>query len=168
MGKKKQKKRHKANVTSDLRSNDRVSKKIDKKVTTISACIIVKNEEKFLPQCLNSIKGFVDEIIVVDTGSTDKTVDIAGSHGARIYHHPWEISNSFNVIRQKMQVFYYHNLKIYNWHGYRVPVLWIEDQPGFEKDNILVFPDGVKTALSFQNAEAEAQSLNEFYNGLCN
>ncbi len=64
---------------------------------TISACLIVKNEEKFLPQCLESIKNAVDEIIVVDTGSTDRTVEIATSFGARVYHHPWR--NSFSEAR---------------------------------------------------------------------
>jgi len=55
---------------------------------TLSACMIVKNEEKFLAQCLQSIKNAVDEIIVVDTGSTDRTVEIAQSFGAKIYYHP--------------------------------------------------------------------------------
>lgn len=57
---------------------------------TISACMIVKNEEEMLPRCLASINGFVDEIIIVDTGSDDHTVEIAKSFGARVYHHPWE------------------------------------------------------------------------------
>lgn len=57
---------------------------------TISACMIVKNEEKMLPRCLESIKDYVDEIVVVDTGSTDSTVEIAESYGAKVYHHPWE------------------------------------------------------------------------------
>jgi tetratricopeptide (TPR) repeat protein len=52
--------------------------------------MIVKNEEVLLPQCLRSVEGFVDEIIVVDTGSTDKTVEIAESFGAKVYHHAWE------------------------------------------------------------------------------
>ena len=43
---------------------------------TISLCMITKNEEKFLEQCLNSVKDIVDEIIIVDTGSTDKTREI--------------------------------------------------------------------------------------------
>ncbi len=57
---------------------------------TVSACLMVKNEEEMLPDCLESIRDFVDEIIVVDTGSTDRTVEIAQSFGARVYHQPWE------------------------------------------------------------------------------
>ncbi len=57
---------------------------------SISACMIVKNEEELLPDCLKSIRNWVDEIIVVDTGSTDTTVSIAESFGARVYHHAWE------------------------------------------------------------------------------
>ncbi|MFH2050405.1 MAG: tetratricopeptide repeat protein [bacterium] len=57
---------------------------------TISACMIVKNEEELLPDCLESIRDWVDEIVIVDTGSTDKTVEIALSYGAKIFHQPWE------------------------------------------------------------------------------
>lgn len=64
---------------------------------SLSACMIVKNEEKFLAQCLTSIKDAVDEIIIVDTGSTDKTIEIAKSFHAKIYHHPWK--NSFSDAR---------------------------------------------------------------------
>lgn len=66
---------------------------------TISACLMVKNEEKFLPQCLQSIRDYVDEIIVVDTGSTDNTMNIAGEFGARVYEHPWE--NDFSKHRNQ-------------------------------------------------------------------
>ncbi len=60
------------------------------KTATISACLMVKNEEELLPGCLDSIRDWVDEIIVVDTGSTDRTIEIAESYGARVYHQPWE------------------------------------------------------------------------------
>ena len=44
---------------------------------TISLCMIVKNEEAVLARCLDSLKGLMDEIIIVDTGSTDRTKEIA-------------------------------------------------------------------------------------------
>ena len=53
--------------------------------STISLCMIAKNEGKFLEQCLNSVKSIVDEIIIVDTGSTDKTKEIAKSVNAKIF-----------------------------------------------------------------------------------
>ncbi len=65
----------------------------------ISLCMIVKNEEKFLPGCLASVKGLVDELIVVDTGSTDRTMDIAREYGAKIYEHPWQ--NDFSLHRNQ-------------------------------------------------------------------
>ena len=68
-------------------------------MSKISACLIVKNEERLLPQCPGSIKDFVDEIVIVDTGSTDQTVEIARNYGARIYHHPWE--NDFSMHRNQ-------------------------------------------------------------------
>lgn len=55
----------------------------------LSLCMIVKNEEQYLPKCLASAKPWVDEIVVVDTGSTDRTVQIAESFGARVLHFPW-------------------------------------------------------------------------------
>ncbi|WP_457570375.1 glycosyltransferase [Desulfurobacterium sp.] len=55
----------------------------------ISACVIVKNEEKNLPRLLNSLKGKFKEIIVVDTGSTDKTVEIAKRFGCKVYEIEW-------------------------------------------------------------------------------
>ncbi|MGR3175664.1 MAG: tetratricopeptide repeat-containing glycosyltransferase family 2 protein [Candidatus Scalindua sp.] len=64
---------------------------------TISLCMIVKDEEEFLPRCLDSVKDYVDEMIIVDTGSTDRTVEIAKSFGAKVYHHTWE--NSFSKAR---------------------------------------------------------------------
>ncbi|MEQ1821353.1 MAG: glycosyltransferase [Fimbriimonadaceae bacterium] len=63
----------------------------------LSACLIVKNEEKHLDRCLNSLKGVCDEIVVVDTGSTDKTVEIALRHGATIGHFEW--CNDFAAAR---------------------------------------------------------------------
>ncbi len=61
--------------------------------------MIVKNEEKFLPGCLESVKDAVDEIIIVDTGSTDRTVEIARSFNAKIYHLEWK--NDFSLARNE-------------------------------------------------------------------
>jgi len=64
------------------------------KKPTISLCMIVKDEEEFLAQCLESVKGVVDEMIIVDTGSKDRTIEIAKSYGAKVYEHPWQGSFS--------------------------------------------------------------------------
>ena len=63
----------------------------------LSLCMIVKDEEEMLPRCLAAVKPAVDEMIVVDTGSTDRTVEIAESFGARVLHHEW--TGSFSDAR---------------------------------------------------------------------
>jgi len=65
----------------------------------ISAAMIVKNEEDVLSKCLGSIYPFVDEIVIVDTGSTDKSVKIAESYGAKVYHHEWQ--DNFSLHRNQ-------------------------------------------------------------------
>ncbi|MBD8499922.1 glycosyltransferase [Paenibacillus sp. CAU 1523] len=55
----------------------------------LSACLIVRNEQHLLPDCLHSIRQVVDEIIVVDTGSTDETIAIAKQAGAIVLEIPW-------------------------------------------------------------------------------
>lgn len=55
----------------------------------ISACMIAKNEENNISRCLNSYKGIVDEMIVVDTGSTDRTKEKAKEIGAKVYDYKW-------------------------------------------------------------------------------
>jgi cellulose synthase/poly-beta-1,6-N-acetylglucosamine synthase-like glycosyltransferase len=55
----------------------------------LSVCMIVKNEERLFGQCLASVKDIADELIGIDTGSTDRTVDIAREHGAQVSHFEW-------------------------------------------------------------------------------
>ena len=56
---------------------------------TLSLCMIVKNEEEMLPRCLEAAAPIVDEIVIVDTGSTDATIEIARSFGARVIEREW-------------------------------------------------------------------------------
>ncbi|MBE5951496.1 MAG: glycosyltransferase family 2 protein [Lachnospiraceae bacterium] len=56
---------------------------------TISVCMIVKNEEQVLARCLDSLQGIADEIVIVDTGSTDRTKEIAAEYTDRIYDFVW-------------------------------------------------------------------------------
>lgn len=63
----------------------------------VSLSMIVKNEEKNLRDCLKSVTGVVDEIVVVDTGSSDKTIDIAKEFDAKVYEFEW--INDFAAVR---------------------------------------------------------------------
>ncbi|MGZ4203474.1 MAG: glycosyltransferase, partial [Thermoleophilaceae bacterium] len=65
----------------------------------ISLTMIVKDEEEMLPRCLEAIHDVVDEMIIVDTGSSDRTVEIAESLGAKVLHHEWtgDFSEARNV-----------------------------------------------------------------------
>lgn len=56
---------------------------------TISLCMIVKNEERILRRCLDSVADLVDELVIVDTGSEDATKEIAAEYGAAVYDFAW-------------------------------------------------------------------------------
>ncbi len=66
-------------------------------MTTISVCMIVKNEEKVLQRCLDSLKDLYDELIIVDTGSSDGTKAVAQKYTAKVYDFPW--GNDFSAAR---------------------------------------------------------------------
>src|SRR3989344_2942260 len=66
----------------------------------ISLCMIVKNEDQFIEQCLNSVKDLVDEFVIVDTGSEDKTIEIiknSNLKNLKIIKHKW--NNDFSEAR---------------------------------------------------------------------
>ena len=65
----------------------------------LSLCMIVKNEEATLPRCLKSVQGVVDEMIVLDTGSSDRTPEIAKSFGAKVHFFEW--CNDFSAARNE-------------------------------------------------------------------
>ncbi len=56
----------------------------------LSVAIITKNEEDRLPLLLENLKGFADEIVVVDSGSTDRTVEVAKAYGAKVFVEEWK------------------------------------------------------------------------------
>lgn len=70
---------------------------------TVSVCMIVKNEEAVLKRCLDSLKGVYDELIIVDTGSTDSTKKIASLYTDRIYDFKWvnDFSKARNFAMEK-------------------------------------------------------------------
>jgi tetratricopeptide (TPR) repeat protein len=70
-----------------------------KKRGTLAVCMIVKNEEQCLPLILSDIEGLWDELIIVDTGSTDRTIEIAQNFGARVVSQPW--TNDFSAARNR-------------------------------------------------------------------
>ncbi len=59
-------------------------------MVTISLCMIVKNEERVLGRCLESVQEIADEIIIVDTGSEDRTKEIAEKYHARVFEQEWQ------------------------------------------------------------------------------
>lgn len=59
-------------------------------MSSISLCMIAKNEEQLIAQAILSVLPVVNEVILVDTGSSDKTVEIADSLGAKVFHLPWQ------------------------------------------------------------------------------
>ncbi len=70
-----------------------------KKKSTISVCMIVKNEEHMLEKCLDSIKDIADQIVIVDTGSQDNTINIAKKYNTDIFHFQW--TNNFSNARNE-------------------------------------------------------------------
>ncbi|MCY9591685.1 glycosyltransferase family 2 protein [Paenibacillus chitinolyticus] len=66
----------------------------------ISACIMTKNEQDTIGNCVDSIRPYVEEIIVLDTGSEDATADIAFSKGAAVFHTVWQ--NDFSKVRNEL------------------------------------------------------------------
>jgi len=75
-------------LNGDENTTVRIARDCHAKVK-VSLTMIVRDEENNLPHCLESVAGLFDEIVVVDTGSTDRTVEIARSFGARVFDFVW-------------------------------------------------------------------------------
>ncbi len=63
---------------------------------TLSVCMIVRNEEKNVGECLETVKNFADQVVVVDTGSTDRTVEIAQKYGIEVIRSDWRDDFSYS------------------------------------------------------------------------
>ena len=118
----------------------------------LSVFVIAKNEEKFLHQCLASVKGLADQLIVVDTGSTDRTLAIAREHGAEVHTHAW--ADDFSAARNAALA-----------HATGDWVLFLdadEELPAAEHARLrgeLTTPDTMAVRLRLQNAGQEEDGL---------
>lgn len=112
---------------------------------TISLCMIVKNEEDTLERCLNSALDIAEEIIIADTGSTDKTKEIAERLGAKVYDFPWidDFSAARNFAFSKANMDY---------------ILWLD------ADDILLPEDAEKLLRLKSELEPEVDIVMMRYN----
>ena len=102
----------------------------------LSLCMIVKNEEAVLTRVLASAIQFADEILVADTGSTDRTVEIAQQYTKHIYHYPWndDFAAARNFICEKVSTEYW---------------MWLDADDRLDEPNRAAFA-ALKQTLSFE------------------
>ena len=115
--------------------------------------MITKNEEKFLELCLNSVKSIVDEIIIVDTGSADKTKEIAKKFNVKIIDFKW--INDFSAARNE-------SLK----HATKDWVLVLDADEVIEKRDVEKIKSIVENSNDFAGFSLEQRSyLNSYFEG---
>jgi len=112
---------------------------------TISLCLIVKNEEDTLGRCLESVKNAMDEITIVDTGSTDKTKEIAARYTEKIYDFTW--IDDFGAARNFA---FSHATQDY--------IMWLD------ADDVLLENDLQKLLLLKQDLDSTVDSVTMNYN----
>src|SRR5699024_8931960 len=120
---------------------------------TISLCMIVKNEEDVLERCLDSIKNLVDEINIIDTGSTDRTIEIAKKYTDGVFYFEW--TGKFKDARNES---FKHATKDYILYLDADDVLLEEDQEKFMKVKETLYPS-IDSVSMFYNA-----GIDEFGN----
>jgi glycosyltransferase involved in cell wall biosynthesis len=104
----------------------------------LSLCLIVKDEEKVLRRCLESVAGIVDEIIVVDTGSTDRTKEIAAEFTSQLYDYQWE--KDFSKARN-----YAASMANGEW------IMMLDADEYLDRNSFEAFKSKLKTNLSDKN-----------------
>lgn len=99
---------------------------------TISLCMIVRDEEAVLARCLDCIRDIADEIIIVDTGSSDRTREIAGRYGAKQYDYTWadDFAAARNAAFEKATMEY---------------ILWLDADDVIDEENQAAFLNFKKT-----------------------
>lgn len=114
-------------------------------MTTVSLCMIVKDEEKVLERCLNSVSDLVDEIIIVDTGSKDNTKKIAKKYTDKIFDFQWidDFSSARNFSFSKAEMDY---------------IFWLD------ADDVLEEEDRVKFSKLKEELDNTADSVTMKYN----
>ena len=126
----------------------------------ISLCMIAKDEEMFLEDCLRSVQGLVDEIVLVDTGSTDRTVEIARRYGAKVVHYAWrdDFSDARNVSLQ---------------HAAGEWVLWLDADERLDKGSAEVIRNAIRDPqfagylVEIHNEVGDAQNVSTFVHRAC-
>lgn len=124
---------------------------------TISLCMIAKNEEKYLEQCLNSVKDLADEIIIVDTGSTDKTMEMWKkfdfAHKIKFFDFKW--IDDFSAARNE-------SLK----HAAKDWILVLDADEVVEKNDLGKIRNIIQSEKDFAGFKLEQRSyINNYFEG---
>src|SRR5690625_1597651 len=114
-------------------------------MVTVSLCMIVKDEEQVLERCLKSVYDLVEEINVVDTGSTDKTIEIAKKYTDRVFHFKW--TGKFKDARNKS---FNYATKEYIFY--------------IDADDVLLEEDRIKFLQLKKNLDPSIDSVSMYYN----
>lgn len=165
-------------------NEDRNPEKLRKRVkeADISIVMIVKNEERVIEDCIRSIKPFATQIVVVDTGSTDRTVEILERLGVEVHHFPW--TKSFSEARNESLKYATGKWVLWidaddtlTWEcgealveeartapkdvaGFVVPVRFVENGPGATQvDHFKLFRNGLGIRFEFRIHEQNLSSL---------
>ncbi len=116
----------------------------------VSGCLIVKNEEQFIGECLESLSGFVDEIVVYDTGSEDATIELAEAYGAKVIRGYWD--DDFGAARNRSLT-----------HCKGRWILWIDADERVLGDPTKVRAELAEPILRFSESECKQIKIRNFY-----